>query len=67
MSVTGKFRPTITDVEDLAIDVDEDIFFTVTGESIEGVNEIADEAIRTFLASNNIEEEDKVEIEKFIE
>ncbi len=67
MSISGKFKLTITDVEDFALDFDEEIYFTVTGESIEGVNQIADEVIRTFAASKNIDVEDKVDIEKFIE
>lgn len=67
MSITGKFRLTVTDVKDFALDLDDEIVFTVTGETIEGVNEMADEVVRSFIASKNIDAEDRVTVEKFIE
>ena len=67
MSVTGKFKLVLKDVRVKALDIEDDIYFTVTGETLEGVNQVADEAVRSFIAEANPDAEDRVSIEKFIE
>lgn len=67
MSVTGKFKLVLKDVRVKALDIEDDIYFTVTGETLEGVNQAADEAVRSFIAESNPDSEDRVSLEKFIE
>ncbi len=70
--VTAKCKISIKDVRNFSlenfdfIDRDTDLYFTVTSDSIEGVNEVADEVFRSFAAKANLNTEDEVELEKFI-
>ncbi|MDR4491312.1 MAG: hypothetical protein R2685_10500 [Candidatus Nitrosocosmicus sp.] len=66
MSVSAKFKLELKDVRAKAFDIDTDVYFTVTGETLEGINEIADEVSRSFVAFTNPDAEDKVRLEKFI-
>jgi hypothetical protein len=67
MSVTGKFKLNIKDVKVKAFDVDKDVYFTVTGETLEGINQVADEVARSFIAEANPDSGDKAKLDKFIE
>lgn len=66
MSVTAKFKLNLKDVRALDIDIDEDVYFTVTGENLRDINNEAEEAVRDFVASANQDAEDRIDLKRFI-
>lgn len=67
MTLEGKFKITIKDVQELGLDLDDDFYVTVTGDSIKGINDEVDNAVKEFANSNpNIDIGDRYEIKKFI-
>lgn len=66
MSVLVNFRIEVTDVKKLAFDIDEEAYFIVEGKDFDDVNQQIDDIVRSFLAFNNIDDEDKVKVIKFI-
>jgi uncharacterized protein YggL (DUF469 family) len=67
MTVTGKFKVTIKDVQELGFDLDDDFFIEVSGESIQAINEEVDRVVEEFANSNpDIDVGDEYKIKKFI-
>lgn len=69
--VTAKVKLNLKDVRNIEenldfFDRDQDIYFTVSSDSLAGVNNEIDETVRDFIAKANLESGDRAKIEKFI-